>query len=186
MLNNIKDICQSQGGLDPPLSTHFRLNSAEGGGEKVFVNSCSGFLDQFSQWESDVQQEEAGSMTTAEASEAARRSGGRARAPACCHRVTPRPPATISLLSVSRQQSPYLGTDSKRSNPSSQGQSACLDHPPHLSEHSAHTGTSDVSWGLKGPSWLRPLSASENSKCIFHHLWYHNTHQSSPASVAQT
>lgn len=141
MLNNIKDICQSQGGLDPPLSTHFRLNSAEGGGEKVFVNSCSGFLDQFSQWESDVQQEEAGSMTTAEASEAARRSGGRARAPACCHRVTPCPPATIrethSLLSASRQQNPCLGMDSKRSGPPSQGQSAfgtgqmcCLPRPP--------------------------------------------------------
>lgn len=50
MLNNIKDICQSQGGLDLLLSTHFRLNSAEGGGEKVCVNSCFGFLDQFSQW----------------------------------------------------------------------------------------------------------------------------------------
>lgn len=128
MLNNIKDICQSQGGLDPLLSTHFRLNSAEGGGEKVFVNSCLGFLDQFSQWEGDVQPEEAGSVTTAEASEAARRSGGRARAPACCHRVTPHPPAstreTHSLLSVSRQQNPCLGMGSKRSSPSSQGQRA--------------------------------------------------------------
>jgi len=92
MLNNIKDICQSQGGLDPLLSTHFRLNSAEGGGEKVFVNSCFGFLDQFSQWESNVQQEEAGSMTTAEALEAAMWSGGRARASACCQRDSPHIP----------------------------------------------------------------------------------------------
>lgn len=160
MLNNIKDICQSQGGLHPPLSTRFRLNSAEGGGEKVFVNSCFGFLDQFSRWESHVQQEEAGSMTTAEGSEAVRRSGSRSRAlPAATESPhIPLPPSgTHSLLSASRQQNPCLGMDPKCSSPSSQGQRAFSTvlfvwSPPYLSKHSAHTGTSDVSWGLKGPS----------------------------------
>lgn len=166
MLNNIKDICQSQGGLDPLLSTHFRLNSAEREGEKVFVNSCFGFLDQFSQWESDVRQEEAGSMTTAEALEAARRSGGRARAPACCWRESPHPPATItdtrSLVSDSRQQNPYLVMASKRKSLSPQRQlpgeplavdrscAVCL--APALPKRSAHRGTWAVSWHLKGPS----------------------------------